>query len=125
MNERPEDLRQELSEAVTSLASALRLLPAPQLEEPVVGFPSRADAARSAAQALAHAASRLQPGHEPAAGQAPESADVGDVVQARGEDLLLAYGRRSGLQPAPEVVGSVDALVREALQHVREIAALL
>ncbi|NHC14454.1 hypothetical protein [Motilibacter deserti] len=109
--------RDELEREVRRVADRLRTLAVGRLGEPAPPWPSRAAAARAAAQALADAAAQLE--GEPRR-ELPGLADTasGDLVAVCGSDLLSVLDERAGQGDGePAVDAALGALrdVRRAL----------
>ena len=136
-----EDLRAvlvDLAVEVERVAGRLRSLSQARLTAPVPGHASRAEAARSTAQALADAAAVLEAKPEPAAdvdatAGASQTAPrprvlptltefaAGDQVAVTGHDLIAALAA----VPDGEVEPDIGKLARHALEELRTLRRLL
>lgn len=143
-----DDLRAALTVEVDRIADRLRGLSQARLAEPVPGHASRADAARSTAQALADAAACIEAGlvagGDGAAGRdgtagrdgAADTGQVatvrhilpaltdfaaGDQVAVTGHDLIAALGGA----PGDSCVEEADQLAAVALEQLRALRRLL
>jgi hypothetical protein len=132
-----DDLRAALAIEVERIADRLRGLSQARLTEAVPGHASRADAARSTAQALADAAARIESEgaveHHPEAGPehpAPRLRSLptltafaaGDQLAVTGHDLIAALGAVRGDAPEDE---SLAELAAAALGELRTLRRLL
>ena len=124
-----EELRADLLIEVDRVADRLRSLSQAKLTGPVAGHASRAQAARSTAQALADAAALVESGHAAwAAGVVPGRSvpllnefAAGDQVAVTGHDLIAALDAAPGADFAP----AVQALAADALERLRSLRRLL
>ena len=140
-----DDLRAALVIEVERIADRLRGLSQARLTEPVPGHASRADAARSAAQALADAAACIEAGRAADhVGDVDRAADAdtdtglrpardlhvlpaltvfaaGDQVAVTGHDLIAALAA----VPDGEVEPDFGKLARRALEELRTLRRLL
>ena len=132
-----DDLRAALAIEVDRIADRLRGLSQARLAEPVPGHASRADAARSTAQALADAAARIEFERAPDRHAAPGPGNTasqlralptltefaaGDQVAVTGHDLIAALdGLPAGSRAERDAVMELTAHALEQLQTLRRL----
>ncbi len=130
-----DDLRAALTVEVDRIADRLRGLSQARLAEPVPGHASRADAARSTAQALADAAARIEAGLVAGGDGAADTGQVapvrhilpaltdfaaGDQVAVTGHDVIAALGGAPG-GCCVEEAGQLAAVALEQLRALRRL----